>query len=132
MVFCLCTKSQKVYNLFHVEIVVSFVTKLFISLGSDRKRADSFYLWQVPIEKIDDVALSNIFFSWANLRDRIQEEQIKIKMLLDKIKQGMPESISEEEGNNFAKWKKGSDRLEHALLNLDSLIVVFTEGRSSS
>ncbi len=73
-----------------------FVAVQEIAKTSERKRADSFYLWYVPLKEMQDRVLATLFFSWANLRNRVQEEQVRIKILLDKIKQNLPETISPE------------------------------------
>ena len=60
-----------------------------------------------------------------NIKHRLEYNTDAIKPLLEKVR--FDENVSEEDSQRIQKWRKGSMRLEHALLQLDDLMMLYND-----
>lgn len=93
----------------------------------DRHPSRTFYLWGVPSEQVSRCLLDSFCGSWANVRLRLAAETAKIKAVHDKIDLNGSDSLNESEVEQFNKWKRADDRMQHSLLQLDRLITLFRD-----
>lgn len=93
--------------------------------SSDRMPARTFYLWHVDTRRACDTLLESLYFSWCNLRLRLESETEAAKPTLDKV--DTAKIITESEKAAIEKWKKAADRLEHGLHQLNQLIMLFQD-----
>jgi DNA-directed RNA polymerase III subunit RPC3 len=90
---------------------------------SDRMPAKTFFLWGVHVEALCETYLENLYFSWCNLRLRLEVETERAKPILDKV--DTSKVISEAEKGEVDTWKKAADRLESGLNQLNQLVMLF-------
>lgn len=93
--------------------------------NSDRNPTRQFYLWGVPTENVSKMLLDQFMRTWCKLRVRLKVENVKCKLIHDKI--DTQEALSKEESVEYKKWKRGDDRLRHSTSYLDQLILIFKD-----
>lgn len=94
-----------------------------IPRSSDRMPQKTFYLWGIHVPSVCAHYLEQLYFSWCNLRTRIDAETDAAKPVLDKV--DTAKLMSAKEKDVVERWKKGADRLELGLHHINQLIMLF-------
>jgi DNA-directed RNA polymerase III subunit RPC3 len=90
---------------------------------ADRLPQKTFYLWGVDVARVQSHYLDSLYFSWCNLRTRGELETDHAKPVLDKV--DTSKVITPQERDRVEKWKKGADRIELGLHQINQLIMLF-------
>lgn len=93
--------------------------------SSDRMPARTFFLWGVDTQVATQTYLESLYFSWCNLRLRLEQETDAAKPILDKVDTSKP--ITDQEKEKIETWKKAADRLENGIHQLNNLIMLFQD-----
>jgi len=93
--------------------------------SADRNLQRTFFLWNVNLPKVYQKLLDSYMFTWCNVKLRLDVETKKAQPLIDKV--NASETITEQERLSVTQFKVASDRMEHALIQLDSQVMLFRE-----
>jgi DNA-directed RNA polymerase III subunit RPC3 len=93
--------------------------------SSDRMPTKTFFLWGVDVKVATETYRESLYFSWCNLRLRLDQETDAAKPILDKIDTSKP--ITDQEKAQVEMWKKAADRLEGGIHQLNNLIMLFQD-----
>jgi len=93
--------------------------------SADRMPARTFFLWGVDKKKAMDTFLETLYFSWVNLRLRLESETDSAKPVLDKV--DTSKIITEAEKSTIEKWKKAADRIEATIHKINQIIMLFQD-----
>jgi hypothetical protein len=62
-----------------------FIELTEVPRGVDRAPARTFFTWSVNVQKVNNLLLDSFYFTWANVRQRLELETSKIQPFLSKV-----------------------------------------------
>jgi DNA-directed RNA polymerase III subunit RPC3 len=117
--------KQKVRAALYAMLKAGFVSLQEVAKSAERQPSRAYFLWGVPMAKVNEDLLDSFYFTWGNLRQRVAAANERIKPILDKL--DLQEGLTEPELEKRERWRKADDKLQLQLLQMDKLIMLFRD-----